>query len=223
MGDDSDEQLEQRVDQLEAQLSKMLPGRRGVLKGLGAAALGGAAVGGATGGAAGQSAAGQIGTPDNRVDVFANNYDAAGETSFDSVSTDEATINNQPDEASDAARKDYADSVFAAQGYTDELLNRATGTAYQNTTGGPLQVKVIGVSQATLPAQNVRLELLVGGQSDSLSRVDFHRLDMDGADPARMWLNVTAIIPDGYWYSVSSNFGGGELLDWYEQELSGNP
>jgi hypothetical protein len=71
MGDDSDAQLEQRVDQLEDTVRQMLPNRRGVLKGLGAAAIGGAAVGGATGGAAGQSAAGQIGTESEPVDVEA--------------------------------------------------------------------------------------------------------------------------------------------------------
>jgi hypothetical protein len=89
MGADTDEQLEQRVEQLEQQLSKMLPGRRGVLKGLGAAAIGGAAVGGATGGAAGQSAAGQIGTESEPVDVEAASVGAqsvsTGETETDEL------------------------------------------------------------------------------------------------------------------------------------------
>ncbi|UXF50906.1 MAG: hypothetical protein HQRvContig02_1, partial [Haloquadratum phage sp.] len=37
MGDETDEQLEQRVDQLEDTVRQMLPNRRGVIKGLGAA------------------------------------------------------------------------------------------------------------------------------------------------------------------------------------------
>ena len=86
MGDDSDEQLEQRVAQLEEWASKSFPGRRGVLKGLGAAALGGAAVSGATGGASGQSAAGQIGTESEPVDVEAASVGAQ------SVSTAKALL-----------------------------------------------------------------------------------------------------------------------------------
>jgi len=75
------EELASRVDELEQTVSKMLPDRRGVLKGLGAAAIGGAAVGGATGGASGQSAAGQIGTESEPVDV------EGAQGNFDSVNT----------------------------------------------------------------------------------------------------------------------------------------
>lgn len=74
------ESIEQRVEQVEQQLSKMLPGRRGVLKGLGAAALGGAAVGGASGGASAQSAAGQVGTSSNPINVFGYDVDASSYT-----------------------------------------------------------------------------------------------------------------------------------------------
>jgi len=80
-GDADREQLEDRVAELEQTVSKMLPDRRGVLKGLGAAAVGGAAVGGATGGASGQSAAGQIGTESEPVDV------EGAQGNFDSVNT----------------------------------------------------------------------------------------------------------------------------------------
>ena len=84
-----DSDLEDRVEELEEAtgqhrewLQKMMPDRRGVIKGLGAAAIGGAAVGGATGGASGQSAAGQVGTESEPVDVEG----ATG--NFDTVSTD---------------------------------------------------------------------------------------------------------------------------------------
>lgn len=76
-GDSPDgESIADRVDELEATVNKMLPDRRGVLKGLGAAAVGGAAVSGATGGASGQSAAGQIGTSQSPVDVEAADVNA---------------------------------------------------------------------------------------------------------------------------------------------------
>jgi len=82
----SREELESRVAELEQTVSKMMPDRRGVLKGLGAAAIGGAAIGGATGGASGQSAAGQIGTASEPVDV------EGGQGNFDSVSTVDSLI-----------------------------------------------------------------------------------------------------------------------------------
>lgn len=102
----SREALESRVAELEQTVSKMLPDRRGVLKGLGAAAIGGAAVGGATGGASGQSAAGQVGTEASPEDVFAFDLDVQGALQRDldaggqaisnvgSVSTVEAIIND---------------------------------------------------------------------------------------------------------------------------------
>jgi len=82
----SREELASRVAELEQTVSKMLPDRRGVLKGLGAAAVGGAAVGGATGGASGQSASGQVGTASNPVDV------EGAQGKFDSVNTGQASI-----------------------------------------------------------------------------------------------------------------------------------
>jgi len=99
------EQLESRVDQLEQTVSKMLPDRRGVLKGLGAAAVGGAAVGASSGGASGQSAAGQVGTASEPVDVEAANVAAQ------SVSTDD-DLNNKKTITSDTT--DLGASVNAA-------------------------------------------------------------------------------------------------------------
>jgi len=68
MSDEPDRQdLEDRVDQLESTISKMLPGRRDALKLGGAALLGGAAMSGTA--SAGTSSTGTIGTANDPVDV----------------------------------------------------------------------------------------------------------------------------------------------------------
>jgi len=71
MDDESDTiaELEHRIEQLEATIAKMLPGRRDALKLGGAAALGAAAFSGTA--SAGSSQVGTIGDASNLVDVHA--------------------------------------------------------------------------------------------------------------------------------------------------------
>jgi len=156
----SREELASRVDQLEQTVSKMLPDRRGVIKGLGAAAVGGAAVGASSGGASGQEATGQIGTPDDRVDVFANNYDVVGETSFDSVSTDEVSISKLA-EPSAYLILEYNGDWYAIDGDTlspassfDSLDSdpiALSNRAISNTSAGVVR---LGVDSATREIQS---------------------------------------------------------------------
>jgi len=71
MDEESDkiERLEDRIDQLEATIKKMLPSRRDALKLGGAAVIGGAAMSGTA--SAGSSQVGTIGDGSNLVDIHA--------------------------------------------------------------------------------------------------------------------------------------------------------
>jgi len=78
MSDESDRQdLEDRVDQLESTIAKMLPGRRDALKLGGAALVGGAAMSGAASAQPGDQdgEAGVIGTDNNPVDIEASDIE----------------------------------------------------------------------------------------------------------------------------------------------------
>jgi len=78
MSDEPDRQdLEDRVDQLESTMSKMLPGRRDALKLGGAALVGGAAMSGAASAQPGDQdgEAGVIGTDNNPVDIQASDIE----------------------------------------------------------------------------------------------------------------------------------------------------
>jgi len=81
MDEESDkiERLEERIDQLEATIAKMLPGRRDALKLGGAAVIGAAAMSGTA--SAGSSQVGTIGTTSQRVDLNAEDVDVSDTTS----------------------------------------------------------------------------------------------------------------------------------------------
>jgi len=87
--DDKDEhirQLDQRVEQLEGTIKKMLPSRRDALKLGGAAVIGGAAMSGSA--SAGSSQVGTIGSPGSPVDVQAEDIDAS-----DTITTQDLVVN----------------------------------------------------------------------------------------------------------------------------------
>jgi hypothetical protein len=87
MTDQSDRQdLEDRVDELESTISKMLPGRRDALKLGGAALVGGAAMSGTA--SAGSKSKGTIGTSGALVDVESEDINNA-----DTVTTENLVVN----------------------------------------------------------------------------------------------------------------------------------
>jgi len=87
MSDEPDRQdLEDRVDQLETTISKMLPSRRDALKLGGAALVGGAAMSGSA--SAGTQQAGTIGTSGSPVDVESEDINNA-----DTVTTQDLVVN----------------------------------------------------------------------------------------------------------------------------------
>jgi len=84
--DEKIQRLEDRIDELEATINKMLPGRRDALKLGGAAALGAAAFSGTA--SAGTSQVGTIGDASNLVDVQAEDIDAS-----DTITTQDLVVN----------------------------------------------------------------------------------------------------------------------------------
>jgi len=87
MSDEPDRQdLEDRVEQLESTMSKMLPSRRDALKLGGAALVGGAAMSGSA--SAGTQQAGTIGTANDPVDVESEDI-----TNADTVTTQDLVVN----------------------------------------------------------------------------------------------------------------------------------
>jgi len=88
MSDEADRQdLEDRVDQLESTISKMLPSRRDALKLGGAALVGGAAMSGTA--SAGDESEGTIGTSGAPVDIESEDINNA-----DTVTTENLVVNN---------------------------------------------------------------------------------------------------------------------------------
>jgi len=91
MTDEPDRQeLEDRIDELEQTIAKMLPSRRDALKLGGAALLGGAAMSGTA--SAGTSSTGTIGTANDPVDVVLE--DASGVDTISGTSIDISDLNS---------------------------------------------------------------------------------------------------------------------------------
>jgi len=91
MSDEPDRQdLEDRVDQLESTISKMLPSRRDALKLGGAALVGGAAISGSA--SAGTEQAGTIGTANDPVDVESEDINNAETITTEQLTTEDLEV-----------------------------------------------------------------------------------------------------------------------------------
>jgi len=104
MDEESDkiERLEERIDQLEATIAKMLPGRRDALKLGGAAVIGAAAMSGTA--SAGSSQVGTIGDGSNLVDIHAEDlFDVDTINGNNLVTTSESTDYDVQKDGSDAS------------------------------------------------------------------------------------------------------------------------
>ena len=104
MDEESDkiERLEDRIEQLEATIAKMLPGRRDALKLGGAAVIGAAAMSGTA--SAGSSQVGTIGDGSNLVDIHAEDlFDVDTINGNNLVTTSESTDYDVQKDGSDAS------------------------------------------------------------------------------------------------------------------------
>jgi len=75
MTDEKTQQLENRIETLEATIAKMLPGRRDAIKMGGAALVGGSLVAGSASALPTEDQVGTIGSASQRVDLFAEDID----------------------------------------------------------------------------------------------------------------------------------------------------
>jgi len=99
---DKIERLEDRIDQLEATIAKMLPGRRDALKLGGAAVIGAAAMSGTA--SAGSSQVGTIGDGSNLVDIHAEDlFDVDTINGDNLVTTSESSDYDVQKDGSDAS------------------------------------------------------------------------------------------------------------------------
>jgi len=105
MSDETDRQdLEDRVDQLESTIEKMLPSRRDALKLGGAALVGGAAMSGSA--SAGTQQTGTIGTDNNPVDVESEDINNA-----DTVTTQDLVVNGTATGPFSGLKYELVDSI----------------------------------------------------------------------------------------------------------------
>jgi len=90
MDEESDkiERLEDRIDQLEATIAKMLPGRRDALKLGGAAVIGAAAMSGTASAADDTNQVGTIGDASNNVDIFVESVAFSDENKLRTLEVD---------------------------------------------------------------------------------------------------------------------------------------
>ena len=90
MDEESDkiERLEDRIDQLEATIKKMLPSRRDALKLGGAAVIGGAAMSGTASAADDTGQVGTIGDASNNVDIYVESVAFSDENKLRTIEVD---------------------------------------------------------------------------------------------------------------------------------------
>jgi len=100
--DETIQRLEERIDELEATIKKMLPSRRDALKLGGAAVIGGAAISGTA--SAGSSQVGTIGDGSNLVDIHAEDlFDVDTINGDNLVTTSESNDYDVQKDGSDAS------------------------------------------------------------------------------------------------------------------------
>jgi len=176
------EQLEQTVEQQQSTIRKMLPDRRGVIKGLGAAVGGGLLGASATGGASGQSAAGQVGSSSSPVDVEAANVNAGSVSTGSSVTppqfAESAPLKIGGDQETTAA---ILLQSYANTGGQDEYKN---DIHWVNDDG-----KDVGISSGD--ADTPKLSLYTADGAGSVLK----RLDIFGGsnDVSMWWSNVSNV------------------------------
>jgi len=192
MSDKTNDDLEQRVEQLEQTVQRMLPDRRQALR-LGGTALAGGLLGvGATNSAsAGSNQVGTIGSSGSLVDVEAEDISAV------SVDTDQLTTKLQ--NANDVSGSRSFDTEFQNSNNYDIILEV---TVEHNPSGG---------TDTDLNC------ILRYGSSSGLSSGDRSQYCIDkGVDGGFVRKTFVAIIPKDYYYEVES-FGSESIQFWHER------
>jgi len=200
-------ELEDRIEELEATIRKMLPGRRDAMKLGGAAALGAAAMSGTA--SAGSSQVGTIGDASNLVDIEAEDVNVSDTINGASVSGAAAGEALTSDGSGGLAFASVGGGLPANFSYSDEKNNRAINQLETNNTGSVLYVKII-MEKDTSSTSNL-LILEVGG-----NQIEY--FDFTQSVPSDSKITVSAFVPDGETYELKQS-GFNKIYHWWEAEL----
>ena len=203
------ERLEDRIDQLEATIAKMLPGRRDALKLGGAAVIGASAMSGTA--SAGSNQVGTIGDANNLVDIEAEDVtinDTLNGASISGAAQDEALLS---DGAGGLTFAEAGGGVPPNFSYVDEKSSRSLNTTFTNNTGKALFVSVITRD----PQLNNDYYLIAKVDGNRIMRNQFAFFN-GSFDQSNTWLSVNFFVPDGSTYEVDSN---STLEEWHEAEM----
>jgi len=145
MSDETDRQdLEDRVEQLESTISKMLPSRRDALKLGGAALVGGAAMSGSA--SAGTQQAGTIGTANDPVDVESEDINNADTVTTEDLVSTNATVEKLNEAYFVSQFQDLDAAINAVKSDSNaETVIIDQDTTWNDTTG--LEVDLLGLSK----------------------------------------------------------------------------
>lgn len=238
--DDSDlrervEQLEATVEQQQATIKKMLPGRRGALKAGGLLAGGGllGALGSDQAAAADgtqDTSAGTIGAAGDSTDIYLDqlldpggdeilNVDDTGDINaafgrtwdFDSVDLQNSSLN-----LGSLSTDELSHNI---EGGNDLSGSRSFDTEFQNTTGQNIFVTIrLEISSGTSGEFNTSLLVAnssgLGFNPDSIDYV--RRTDSGTSNPDLAALQ--GIIPDGGYYMVDNSGTNVSLNAWFERK-----
>jgi hypothetical protein len=186
--DKSKDELEQRVEQLEETVQRMMPNRRQTLKGMGL--LGGGALLGGVGSRqadASTGSAGNVGSDTDRPDIYGDSVDA------NSVSTN-------------ALASDIEDPV-------DVSGSRSLSTEYQNTDSTNRFVYVFFISDGT---QTIDVQGNFGNTSGQLVTISREYVDAD-SQTIQHRTTLSLEVPPGSYYEIGSGGGNeAEVETWFE-------
>jgi len=210
--DDADvSQLEQRIDELEATIRKMLPSRREAI-GMGVAGLAGASLMSGTA-SAGSAQVGTIGDSNNLVDVEAEDVNVSDTINGASVS---GAANGE------ALTSDGAGGLtFAAVGggippaftYVDKQSQRSLNTVFTNNTGKALYVIV--TANGGIDVLRKSLTAFVDGQQIKKNRP---QMSSGGDLDTNYHISIDFFVPNGSTYEVQDLFID-TIVGWFEAEM----
>ena len=156
--DETIQRLEERIDEVEATIKKMVPSRRDALKLGGAAVIGGAAMSGTA--SAGSSQVGTIGDASNPVDLFAEDIDNSDTITTDTLDTNRITGTGKPYlETGDLSSMQAFTELITADNDSKDLVNvtNGPGVLISGFIAGdnmlPTDIKIDGASTISIPQQ----------------------------------------------------------------------
>jgi len=206
-------ELEDRIEQLEATIRKMLPGRRDAMKLGGAAALGAAAFSGTA--SAGSSQVGTIGDSNNLVDIEAEDVNVSDTINGASVSGAAAGEALTSDGSGGLTFAEAGGGIPPNFTYVDQSSNRSLDTTFTNNSGKALLVNV-----------TVRIDENGAGVFLLRPRVDGQVILQaiqelsSGSFGEQHALTVNFFVPDGSDYKAETfAITNPNLLTWTEAEM----